>query len=362
MLTEKQKELIRRMESAGKNLEETGLPEKTDIISGNAAKTLNSTITELFPCIAFLENINETDPIKFYQKITEKNNSQIGCYINNIDAANAEKYIKQAPKSVLFEEKIKNAMAVLKYIRKKNNEKTISKVYWSYRLKPNGIEANHPADIFIKYSDGTKLGISIKTGQEKTKEPLFNTFVKPVLEYFEKSIAEWNVESYNKFYSKIVGIGPFSEYGKPNMINFLGGYEKKNRKEYNKIYDEQLEWIRSKIINLLKEDTEKTKKFILEKIAPSYSSAPLILIKAIGNDYQKLSTIDIVRESIQTSKKIGGITIKESTKSKQDFHIELKTEDNKTTKLLFSIRTNKSGNNHKLGQFVNLAFKFNGID
>jgi len=358
MLTEKQKDLIRRMESAGKKLEEGGLPEKTDIISGNPAKNLNAGITEIFPCIAFLENINETDSIKFYQKIEEKNNLNLGCYLNSRDAANAEKVIKQAPKSALFEEKIKNAMAILKYIREKNKEKRISKIYWTDKTKPTGVESNHPGDIFIVYFDGKKIGISLKAGTDTSKEPILNTYVKQVLEYFGKSITEWNKESYNEFYSKILGIGPFSEYGKPNMINFLGKYEIKNRKEYNKLYDEQLEWIRTKIINLFKEDIEKTKKWILEKIVPSYPSAPLVLLKAIGSNYEKLSTYDVVQESIQNSKTI---EIKKSTTSKQEFYIELKLNNNKTTKLLFSIRTNKSGNIHKLGQFVNLAFKFNGI-
>ena len=33
----------------------------------------------------------------------------------------------------------------------------------------------------------------------------------------------------------------------------------------------------------------------------------------------------------------------------------------RTTTLNFSIRTNKTGAGHKLGQYINLAVKFNGV-
>ena len=57
----------------------------------------------------------------------------------------------------------------------------------------------------------------------------------------------------------------------------------------------------------------------------------------------------------------GGITAYPAAKTaKQDFIIAL-TCDNETTELKFSMRTNKSGIYHKLGQYTNLAVKFNGI-
>ena len=45
--------------------------------------------------------------------------------------------------------------------------------------------------------------------------------------------------------------------------------------------------------------------------------------------------------------------------SKQDFILKL--SDGITLNMEFSVRTNKSGFEHKLGQFENLAVKFNAI-
>jgi hypothetical protein len=364
-MAEKNIPLRERMEAAGRRLEEEGYPERTSRISGNAAKTLNSAITELFPCIAYLKEIKENDPEKFYKKILEENSAQLQCYIDNATAKQGEFYIKQAPKSEKFKEKVKNAIAILKFIKFQEKGKRISKIFWApTKNKPDQIEIYHPGDVFIKYNDGKWIGISIKTGTETSKEPLFNTYIFNVISYFGESEEKWKKESYDKFYSKInksFPIGSFSEYGKPKMVSSLGKFEIKDRKEYNKIYDEQLEWIIEKIISMLKKDDEKTKEWILKEIAKSNLSVPFITIKAIGDNYKEVTDIDIVKECVQRSKKNSGIVIEKSKTSKQEFYIYLIC-NNKKTKLLFSVRTNKSGNNHKLGQFVNLAFKFNGIE
>ena len=70
---------------------------------------------------------------------------------------------------------------------------------------------------------------------------------------------------------------------------------------------------------------------------------------------------DIVKECVVRSKSCsqkGMVASKGS--GKQDIIITLNCKDHPTN-LNFSIRTNKSGINHKLGQFINLAFKFNGV-
>jgi hypothetical protein len=355
--------LVQRMEAAYERLEREGFPEKSPYISGNAAKNLNSAITELFPCIAYLKEIKEDDPEKFYEKIVEENNSKLQCYLDDISAKKGEVYIKQAPKSEKFKEKIKNAIAILKFIKFQEQGKSISKIYWAPSKKPNGIELSHPGDIFIKYNDEKWIGISIKAGTEASKEPLLNTYVSNVISYFGESIKKWNKESYDKFYSKIDNkfpIGSFSDYGKSKMVNSLGRFEVKNKAEYEKIYDEHLKWIMEKVILVLKKNDEKTKEWILKEVVKSDLAVPFVTIKAIDKDYKEVTDVDVVKECIQRSKKNSGIRIEKSNSSKQDFYIYLICNA-KETKLNFSIRTNKSGNNHKLGQFVNLAFKFNGV-
>ena len=50
----------------------------------------------------------------------------------------------------------------------------------------------------------------------------------------------------------------------------------------------------------------------------------------------------------------------EKGSGKQAIVMSLICEDH-PTKLDFTIRTNQAGSGHKLGQFIRLAFKFNGI-
>ena len=69
---------------------------------------------------------------------------------------------------------------------------------------------------------------------------------------------------------------------------------------------------------------------------------------------------NVIKDCVQTSKKLNGIKAYPSKTSKQNWHIDLTCRTHTTT-LNFSIRTNKTGINHKLGQYVNLAVKFNGI-
>ena len=51
---------------------------------GMSETTLNSSITELFPCIAFLKNIQPTSDIKeFYKNILLNNREDLPCYLGN---------------------------------------------------------------------------------------------------------------------------------------------------------------------------------------------------------------------------------------------------------------------------------------
>ena len=69
---------------------------------------------------------------------------------------------------------------------------------------------------------------------------------------------------------------------------------------------------------------------------------------------------DILKSCVMRSKKQNGLLAVPSPTSKQNFDINL-TCNKKTTVLQFSIRTNKPGVDHKLGQGANLAVKFNGV-
>ena len=330
---------------------------------GMAETTINSTITELFPCIAFLAGIRETDKNKFYQKIIESNNPNIGCYVNANDAKKGSEFISLAEGSSKFNEKVNNAMGILKFIQDQNAGKPISKLYWGYRAKPQGVMNNHPGDIFIQYNDKKMVGVSLKAGGARTMEPKLNTYVNPIVEFFGKQqdYQSWQRESYDKYYAGIPGIPDFNLYGKSKMIGALAQFEKDNNELYEQYYDEQLEWIRDKVIEMMNSNQNRTKEFLLQRVAGEQKDVPLVVIKAVQATYQELRDDDVVKECVQRSRKTNGVKVSNSPRSKQTFFVDLIC-NNKTTRLNFTIRTNKSGAEHKLGQFLNLAVKFNGVE
>lgn len=329
---------------------------------GMAETTINSTITELFPCIAFLAGIKETNKKKFYQSVAESNNPNIGCYVNDKDAKKGSEFISLAEQSSKFDEKVNNAMGILKFLKDQHAGKPISKVYWGYRAKPQGVMNNHPGDIFIQYNDRKMVGVSLKAGGAGTMEPKLNTYVNPIVEFFGKSAEykKWQKESYERFYAGIPGIADFNSYGKSSMIGAIAKFESDNNELYEQYYDEQLEWIRDKIIAMMNSNQNRTKEFLLERVAGEQKDVPLIVIKAVQATYQELNDDDIVKECVQRSRKNNGVKVTKSPNSKQTFFVDLIC-NRKTTRLNFTIRTNKSGAEHKLGQFLNLAVKFNGV-
>jgi len=325
--------------------------------------TLNSTITELFPCIGFLTDIRETDPDLFYQKVVQNNNPKLSCYLGD-DYKAGKQFIDDAAGSAKFREKVTNAIAILQYIRFQDKGKPIKNVVWGYRLKPAGIPSKHPGDIFVEFRDGGQLGISLKAGGEKTEEPKLNTYVGNVLKdtKSESLYNKWKKESYDKFYTGIPNIPPFSEYGKPSFLKVLVKLEQQNKSLYEHLYDQHLEWLKGKVIDYLNADENRTKDWLLYKIAgkEKLGGVPLVVVKAYGDKAEELNDDDIVEACIQRSKNSGGLKVTKSPTSKQNFFISL-TCNAKTTVLNFSIRTNKPGFDHKLGQYIDLAIKFNGV-
>ncbi len=107
------------------------------------------------------------------------------------------------------------------------------------------------------------------------------------------------------------------------------------------------------------------KRWLLQEVAKEDPNVPLVVIKAYGDKYpsgiKKLEDEDLLKNCVVDSKKTNGIkAYPDKGGSKQSWFIDLTCKTHTTT-LKFSIRTNKTGTSHKLGQYVNLAVKFNGI-
>lgn len=332
---------------------------------GMQETTLNSTITELFPAIAFEANINTNlEPAVFYNKLVEANKQQLGAYKNKSAYDAGKPFLDKAPTSSKFEEKTINAQAITEWLNTENKRKKISKVVWGYRnnLKPDGVAPNHKGDIFAVFDDGNILGISLKAGGAKTAEPQFNSYVRPIFTSFGmlSDYAKLEKESYKTFYKGIPGITPENTYGKQAMTQVVGAFEKNNLKEYEMLYDAQLDFVREYICDMMNKYPAKAKNWLLREVAAEQEGVPLIVLKAAGKTTKIVDDENVIKDCVQVSKKTNGIKAYPSKTSKQNWHIDLTCKSHTTT-LNFSIRTNKTGINHKLGQYINLAVKFNGI-
>lgn len=332
---------------------------------GMQETTLNSTITELFPAIAFEAGISTNlDPAVFYNKLVEANDPRLGAYKNKSAYDAGKPFLDKAPTSSKFQEKTINAQAITEWLIGENKRKKISKVVWGYRnnLKPNGVAPNHKGDIFAVFDDGNILGISLKAGGAKTAEPQFNSYVRPIFTSFGmlSDYAKLEKESYKTFYKNIPNITSENTYGKASMTKVIGAFEKMNPKQYEMLYDEQLEFVRQYICDMMNKYPAKAKNWLLREVSAEQEGVPLIVLKAAGSNTQIINDENIIKDCVQTSKKTNGIKAYPSKTSKQNWHIDLNCRTHTTT-LNFSIRTNKTGINHKLGQYINLAVKFNGI-
>lgn len=330
------------------------------IRGGMSQTTLNSSITELFPCIAFLTGIKPQGTTKdFYNKILNNNSSSLSCYLDPKDAQAGQEFIDKA-ETGKFNEKVQNAMNILKWIRAVNKMHPISNVYWGYRKKPKGVMKNHPGDIFLEFSNGNLLGVSLKAGGEKTNEPKLNTYVRPIYEYFGK------LNEYEKIkdklwpqYMKIPGItqADKSSWGTRALAIKTYEYEKTNQQEYNELYDQNLAIIKQELINLINSDFKKAKNWIKNQVANQQQEIPVVVVKSTLSTARRDKSNNILNEALAAVSSIQAAV--SSTKSKQAFNIFL--ADGSQVQLDFTTRTNKVGASHKLGQFSNLAVKFNKV-
>ena len=147
--------------------------------------TLNATITELVPCLMYLNGIKDTKIDTIYQKISKLNQSQQKCYLTTSEAKAGEDFIALMPDSSLYSMKMSNAIAINKFLLDISKTQRVKNVWWTYRKKPAGVPANSPADIVIEFMPSKFLGVSLKAGSSSSAEPLLNTYVNPIYTYAE---------------------------------------------------------------------------------------------------------------------------------------------------------------------------------
>ena len=323
--------------------------------------TLNSTITELAPALAFSGGYKPKTIEDFYDYLKTVDHKKANVYVASDNRKSGEDYINQFPESSKFKEKMENAMGVLKYLYEEHKKRPISKVYWGYRQKPPGVDGKHKGDLFLEYKNGKMLGVSLKAGEEGSSEPKLNTYVNVILEELNlKNVNELRLKLWNKTYKNFSKDKFYYDKGpeRRQVLEKLDSFEKNDLKEYDKMYDNDLEIIRDTLMEVFEKNTKKTVDYLNKAIVGKDESVPLLVIKAYGTNYKILTDEDDVAVFLPKTKSVKCMA---SPSSKQDFFIQLTATATDRMTLKFSVRTNKTGSEHKLGQFYNLAVKFNGV-
>ena len=326
---------------------------------GMSETTLNATITELFPALAFMSKKKFTNATQFYNfvKIARDN----GVYLSGRDREQGKKFITQAAGSSKFDEKMDAAMGILKYLYDENAKSPINKVYWGYREKPEGVPGSHKGDLFIEYKSGEMKGVSLKAGTAKTKEPLLNTFVNKLFDEFndERGKNALKKDVYEKIHSKMNLPQDWqSRSQKADSIKKIQDILQKTPDYYEEKYDEMLELCRQAVINRIKQDKNATLKYIEEVVIGKADNVPLEVVKAVGGGrYQYVTDDEDLAIFLPT---VTAVDAQASQSSKQNWSIILKNKEDSIT-MNMSIRSNQSAPNNKIAQGFNLAIKFNGM-
>ena len=207
------------------------------------------------------------------------------------------------------------------------------------------------------------LGVSLKAGGKKTKEPKLNTYVNPIFSAFkDNGVKKLRKELHDKVYSKIEGMPDANSYDgskRRDTAKALVALSKKDNKRYEQLYDQHLEISRGAVINLFNKNKNKTLDYIRSEILRDAPDVPTKVIKAVKDDFEEITANDELGVFLPSVRFIRAYP---SKSSKQNWFLELKSKD-QTVTMEMSIRTNKAGNagQKKLGQFFNLAVKYNSL-
>jgi hypothetical protein len=370
-------EILRRLKNAGVVANTTSTNSSVDPIDGNfegrnfrilvkpksggmGESTLNASITELFPCIAFEKKLNPKNTIDFMEKIMSVDLSSCRCIQGN-DMKAAEITVNSAESSSKYKEKMENALGILDFINDQHNDKPVKNVYWGYRAKPKGVPENHPGDMFIEYKDNKMLGVSLKAGGKKTKEPQLNTYHNTIFvnargpDFNDKGGKETLRKSvYVQVYSKIKGMPPLQDYDtRKGKSKFDLAINKLKKKDADNYYDQYLTIVRDALVSRFNKNKKESLKYIKDAILREAPDVPTMVIKAVGNSYAEVTDRDELGVFLPQVEFVKSYI---SKSSKQNWFIQLKSGTEIVT-LAMAVRSSTGG---KIKQH-NLKVTYNGI-
>ena len=299
-----------------------------------------------------------------YEKIVSLNQAKQKCYLSSTEVKSGSDFIEAFPNSSLYSLKMTNAMAINKFLHDIARKQRVKNVWWTYRKKPQGVPANSPADIVIEFYPNKLLGVSLKAGTATSAEPLLNTYINPIYSYMfgdsSSQLQRLRDTLYKNVYSKIPNV-PTNSYDQANRgatLDVLEQYERNFPQDYERLYDTGLAIIRNALGYSLTKDINKFRKWCRTEIL-KMSDVPVMIIKAVGDQYEEVKDGNQLSVLLAT---VTNVQAKPSTSSKQNFNICLYEGTKVIGEMKMSVRTNKVGVQHKLGQFFNLAVKYNGLE
>ena len=105
-------------------------------------------------------------------------------------------------------------------------------------------------------------------------------------------------------------------------------------------------------------DFETFKKYCKSEILKQ-GNVPVMIIKAVNDTTREVKDSNRLGVLLEQATSIEGMI---SVSSKQNFDIRIKRYSEVLGSMNMAVRSNKVGVQHKLGQFFNLAVKYNGLN
>ena len=240
---------------------------------------------------------------------------------------------------------------------------------WGYRAKPRGVPNNHAGDIFIEFNNRELIGVSLKAGTEKSKEPLKNTYVGT--QYKALGIATKKLESdlWDRVYSKVPGVKDIAT--KDNFVKnkevtkAYVDYYVEDEEGANKLYTEMLVVCREHFCDVLnKLSIEDFIDWVQNtfNLQRKEEKVPLIMVKAVGTTASQ-KTDDIVDMIPMITRHYAFL----NRNSVQEYLIDIHSADDKKT-LKMTIRSDSgvrpekgTSGQGRLGQYLQLKMQYSGI-
>lgn len=353
------------------------IAEELILLEKRVDTTLNASLTELLPALAFNMKEHPTSVEgfkKFLYKLKWSGNALKSC--PKADLPSAKLVIEKIPTmdEKFSKTKIENALGITDWLYTVNAQNKIDYVVWGYRAKPAGIPKSHAGDIFIFFKDKSRMGVSLKAGTKKSKEPLKNTYLGTQYKNLGYKTDSLYNEWWTKVYSKIPGVKDIAKKSnyytksvKNEVTQLYVDYYLDNEKEANVLYTRMLKIGREHfcdIVNSLKIDEFKdwvaTTFNIQSKTAKG--EVPLILVKAVGKTAEQKG--DDIADLLPLCTKFHAYL---NSSSVQEYLIDIYTPlDKKTLKM--TIRSDsgvrkekKPGAQGRLGQYIMLKMQYSGV-